>query len=114
MGLMVGGMLSMTACTDLTENLYNTLNDTNIDFDSEKDVASLMGQAIAQYRYMHCSWFGSWELNEQCTDQYMVPFRIGIGWGDSYVNLHKHDWNYNLGHVENLSLIHISEPTRRS
>lgn len=102
MGLMVGGMLSMTACTDLTENLYNTLNDTNIDFNSEKDVASLMGQAIAQYRYMHCSWFGSWELNEQCTDQYMVPFRIGIGWGDSYVNLHKHDWNYNLGHAENI------------
>lgn len=36
MGLMVGGMLSMTACTDLTENLYNTLNDTNIDFNSER------------------------------------------------------------------------------
>ena len=59
MGLMASSMLSLTACTDLTENLYSTLNDTNIDFDSEKDVASLMGQAIAQYRYMHCSWFGS-------------------------------------------------------
>ena len=36
MGLMASSMLSLTACTDLTENLYSTLNDTNIDFDSEK------------------------------------------------------------------------------
>lgn len=102
MGLIVGNMLSMTACTDLSETLYDTLNDTNIDFNSEKDVASLMGQAIAQFRYLNASWFGYWELQEQCTDLYMVPFRIGIGWGDVYVNLHKHDWNYNLGHAENI------------
>lgn len=102
MGLIGSIFLGLTACTDLTEPLYDRLNDTNIDFDNEKDVTLLMGQAIAQYRYMNLSWFGAWELNEQCTDQYMVPFRIGIGWGDVYVNLHKHTWDYNLGHAENI------------
>jgi len=100
--LIAGGMLSFTACTNLDEKLYDNLNDTNIDFENEKDVAALMGQAIAQFRYLNASWFGLWEMQEQCTDLYMVPYRIGIGWGDVYVNLHKHDWNYNLGHAENI------------
>lgn len=102
MGFIASSMIGFSACSDLSETLYDSLNDTNVDFNSEKDVASLMGQAIAQYRYFHTSWFGHWELQEQCTDLYMVPYRIGIGWGDLYVNLHKHDWNYNLGHIENI------------
>ncbi|MCD7933666.1 MAG: RagB/SusD family nutrient uptake outer membrane protein [Tannerellaceae bacterium] len=101
-GLVAGSLFTITACTDLSETLYSSLNDDNIDLTSEKDIASLMGQAIAKFRYINASWFGNWELQEQCTDLYMVPFRIGIGWGDLYVNLHKHDWNYNLGHAENI------------
>ena len=101
-GLFAGGLMFNTACTDLDETLYDQLNDTNVDLTSPDDLGAMMGQAIANYRYMNLSWFGYWELAEQCTDQYMVPFRIGIGWGDLYVNLHKHDWNYNLGHAENI------------
>ena len=103
-GLLAAGMVLGTGCTDLDETLYDQLNETNIDFNSEKDVASMMGQAIAQFRYTHLSWFGAWELMEQCTDLYMVPYRIGIGWGDLYVNLHKHNWDYNVGHAENIWL----------
>lgn len=102
MGLIASGTLSISSCTDLTETLYDELNDTNIDMSNEDDLNSLMGQAIAQYRYFIASWFGYWEIQEQCTDLYMVPYRIGVGWGDVYVNLHKHDWNYNLGHAENI------------
>lgn len=104
-GLLAAGVaLGAGSCTDLDETLYDQLNETNIDFNSEKDIASLMGQTIAQFRYTHLSWFGAWELMEQCTDQYMVPYRPGIGWGDLYVNLHKHDWDYNVGHAENIWL----------
>jgi len=103
LALAVGSMALVSSC-DLDENLYDRLNETNIDLNNDADMQSLMGQAIAQYRYFQLSWFGSWELNEQCTDQYCVPFRIGIGWGDLYVNLHKHDWNYNVGHAENIWL----------
>lgn len=105
-GLLAAGVVlgSGNGCTDLDETLYDQLNETNIDFNSEKDVASMMGQAIAQFRYTHLSWFGAWELMEQCTDLYCVPYRIGIGWGDLYVNLHKHNWDYNVGHAENIWL----------
>ena len=103
-GLLAAGMVMGAGCTDLDETLYDQLNETNIDFNSEKDVASMMGQAIAQFRYTHLSWFGAWELMEQCTDVYCVPYRIGVGWGDLYVNLHKHNWDYNVGHAENIWL----------
>jgi hypothetical protein len=103
-GLLAAGMTLGTGCTDLDETLYDQLNETNIDFNSEKDVAAMMGQALAQFRYTHLSWFGAWELMEQCTDLYCVPYRVGIGWGDLYVNLHKHDWDYNVGHAENIWL----------
>lgn len=104
MALIIGSVGGATSCTDLDETLYSDLNETNIDLSNEADMQALMGQAIAQYRYFQLSWFGSWELNEQCTDQYCVPYRIGIGWGDLYVNLHKHNWNYNVGHAENIWL----------
>ncbi|MCD8293200.1 MAG: RagB/SusD family nutrient uptake outer membrane protein [Prevotellaceae bacterium] len=97
-----GAVLLSTSCTDLTEKLYDQLNETNIDLTDDATINSLMGQAIAQYRYMQLSWFGNWEMQEQCTDLYMVPYRIGVGWGDLYVNLHRHDWDYNLGHAENV------------
>ncbi len=93
---------ALTSCNDLDETLYDQLNETNIDFTSESDLNAMMGQAIAQFRYTNLSWFGYWELQEECTDLYMIPYRIGIGWGDLYVNLHKHDWDYNLGHPENV------------
>ncbi len=101
MGVLFGGVVSISSCTDLDETLYDQLNETNIDLSNEADVSSMMGQAIAQYRYLQCSWFGNWEMQEQCTDQYMVPYRPGFGWGDLYINLHRHDWDYNLGHPEN-------------
>lgn len=104
MAFVMAAIASAPACTDLDETLYDKLNDSNIDLSNSTDMASLLGQAVAQYRYFQCSWFGSWELNEQCTDQYCVPYRIGVGWGDLYVNLHKHNWNYNVGHAENIWL----------
>ncbi len=102
LGAMLCGAMTFSSCTDLTETLYDQLNESNIDLTDESDLNSLMGQAIAQFRYLNLSWFGNWEMQEQCTDLYMVPYRIGIGWGDLYVNLHKHDWDYNLGHPENI------------
>ena len=38
---------------------------------------------------------------EECTDQYMVPARVGVGWGDAYINLHKHNWGPNVDQVYN-------------
>lgn len=85
-----------TSCTDLDETLYDQLNDTNIDLSNESDVSLLLGAAVAQYRYLVEDWFGMFHLLEEGTDQYMVPKRIAIGWGDTYIDIHKHSWSTEL------------------
>ncbi|MBM6781926.1 RagB/SusD family nutrient uptake outer membrane protein [Bacteroides mediterraneensis] len=99
-GLAASSCLTFGSCTDLSENLYDSLNESNLDFTSENDVNALMGQAFAQFRYIYWAWNGYFDLQEECSDTYMTPKRIGIGWGDLYVNMHKHDWDYNLGHID--------------
>ncbi len=99
--LLAGGMtLSMPSCTNLDEHLYDRLNETNVDLSNENDLSLILGQSMAQYRYLVQSWFGMLYLLEESTDQYMVPVRIGVGWGDTYVNLHKHNWSYSIGQVQ--------------
>lgn len=100
-GLMSCCMLSMTSCLDLDEKLYDQLNDTNVDLGNENDLSLLLGASVAQYRYLVEDWFGMFHLLEESTDQYMVPSRLGVGWGDAYVNLHKHDWSPQVNQIQN-------------
>lgn len=101
-GLCVGGatLTGVTSCTNLDETLYDQLNDTNIDLNNEIDLSYILGASVAQYRYLVEDWFGMFHLIEESTDQYMVPSRPGVGWGDAYVNLHKHNWSYSIGQIE--------------
>lgn len=98
---LVAGCLTTTSCTDLDETLYDTLNDTNVDMNNEGDVSLLLGAAVAQYRYLVEDWFGMFHLLEESTDQYMVPKRIAVGWGDTYINLHKHNWGVDVDQILN-------------
>lgn len=98
--MMAGGMVALTACTDLEETLYDSLSDSNVDLTNESDRDALLGQAIANYRYMNTTWEGLWEFREECTDLYMIPQRTGVGWGAQYITMHQHTWNYNIDHVE--------------
>ena len=95
------GSISLSSCTDLDETLYDRLNETNIDLANETDLSLLLGAATAQYRYLVEDWFGMYHVLEECTDQYMVPARVGVGWGDAYINLHKHNWGPNVDQVYN-------------
>jgi len=90
-----------TACTDLDETLYDSLNETNVDLTNENDLSLLLGAANAQYRYLVADWFGMFHLLEESGDQYMVPARVGVGWGDAYINLHRHNWGTEVGQILN-------------
>lgn len=100
-GLLSCCMLSITSCTDLDEKLYSQLNDSNIDLGNENDLALLLGASVAQYRYLVEDWFGMFHLLEESSDQYMVPSRLGVGWGDAYINLHKHNWSPQVDQIGN-------------
>lgn len=99
-GIAAVGLASLSSCTDLDEKLYSSLNETNLDMTNESDIALIEGQAIAQYRNIHESWFGTFITNELCTDIYCVPLRHE-DWGADYILLHKHTWDYTLGMAEN-------------
>ncbi|MFT3738515.1 MAG: RagB/SusD family nutrient uptake outer membrane protein [Breznakibacter sp.] len=101
-GLAVGLVLTFSACTDLTETVYSELTDETIDVNDPEIVGYMMGEAYAQFRFLYWGWNGYFDLNEECSDTYMTPKRIGIGWGDLYVNMHKHSWNSTLGHIDGL------------
>lgn len=102
-GIVVSAVLAFsTACTDLDENIYSQLTDDTIDVTNPKVISSMMGEAYAQFRYLYWGWNGYFDLMEECSDTYMTPKRIGVGWGDLYVNMHKHTWNSSLGHIDGL------------
>lgn len=101
LGLVSCCTLTFGACTDLDETLYDQLNDTNVDLNNETDLALVLGASVAQYRYLVEDWFGMFHLLEESADQYMVPARPGVGWGDAYINLHKHNWGTEVGQIQN-------------
>ncbi len=102
LGLAVSSLFTLGACTDLNETVYDKLTDETIDVNDPEIVGYMMGEAYAQFRFLYWGWNGYFDLNEECADTYMTPKRIGIGWGDLYINMHKHSWNSTQGHIDGL------------
>jgi len=102
LGLAVSSILIVGACTNLDETIYDKLTDETIDVNDPEIVGYMMGEAYAQFRFLYWGWNGYFDLMEECSDTYMTPKRIGIGWGDLYVNMHKHSWNSTQGHIDGL------------
>lgn len=101
-GFAASSLLTLGACTDLTETVYDKLTDETIDVTDKEIVGYMMGEAYAQLRFLYWGWNGYFDLMEECTDLYMTPKRIGVGWGDLYISMHKHSWNSSQGHIDAL------------
>lgn len=99
-GLTAAFLLAFSACTDLEETVYDRLTDKTIDVSDPDATSSMMGEVYAQLRFLYWSWNGYFDLMEECSDTYMTPLRIGIGWGDLYIPMHKHSWNSSQGHID--------------
>ncbi|MFT3751480.1 MAG: RagB/SusD family nutrient uptake outer membrane protein [Paludibacter sp.] len=102
LSIVISMLFGLSACSDLSENIYDSMSDKTIDVTDSVVISHMMGQAYSQFRFLYWGWNGYFDLNEECADTYMTPKRIGIGWGDLYVNMHKHSWNSTLGHIEAL------------
>lgn len=88
-------------CTDLDETVYSQLTDDNLDLTGEKELSQLLGAAVTNYRYLVTDWFGMWYLVEESSDEFVTPARPGVGWGDTYIDLHKHMWSSTCGQTYN-------------
>lgn len=95
--LMLGTTI-FNSCTNLDETLYSQIASEKYEF-SEKDAASLFSPVYSSLRDLYWGWNGYNDIQNESSDVYCTPYRIGIGWGDLYVSMHKHEFNSKLGHV---------------
>ena len=93
----VSVLLTFSACTNLTENVYSDLSDKNIKY-SDEDLSRMSGTVYAKFRDMYWGWNGMFDINEESSDLIMTPLRIGIGWGDLYISMHKHTYHPTVDH----------------
>ena len=100
MSLAVAAGTAFTSCTDLDETIYSQLTDEVVDVTDDAVIESMMGEAYTQLRYLYWGWNGYFDLQEECSDTYMTPSRIGVGWGAFYILMHKHTWNAEQEHLE--------------
>lgn len=96
-----------TSCTDLSETVYSSLTDENLDFTDESTLEAMSASVYSNIRFMYWGYYGLMDLTEEASDLYVMPSKIGIGWGDYYISYHKHevtsenanmhstDWYYN-------------------
>ena len=97
-----------TSCTDLSETVYSSLTEENIDLTEESTLEALSASVYSNIRFMYWGYYGLMDLTEEACDLYVIPSKIGIGWGDYYISYHKHevtsenanmhstDWYYNF------------------
>lgn len=100
-------VLAGTACTDLNETVYSSLTDENLDFTDPSTLEAMSASVYSNLRFMYWGYYGLMDLTEEQSDCYVMPSKIGIGWGDYYISYHKHevtsenanmhstDWYYN-------------------
>ena len=76
---MVGAvMLSLGSCTDFSETIYNQIASEKYEF-TEKDAASMFAPVYSSLRNFYWAWYGYADL-DICTDMWVIPLRIGVGW----------------------------------
>lgn len=91
-------LFSFNSCTDLNETIYDTIASEKYEF-SEKDAASMFAPVYSNLRNLYWGWNGYCDIQGESSDLWCTPYRIGIGWGDLYVSMHKHDFHSQIGHI---------------
>lgn len=85
------------SCTNLDEHIYDTLDENILKY-TDEEIESMSGNIYNNFRYTYWAWEGLFDQSEESADLLMTPLRIGVGWGEQYVLLHKHTFNSYIGH----------------
>lgn len=98
---LLAGMVYLAACTDLEERVYSELPASGYEF-SDNDIRAMFGPVYQNLRWTYWGWNGVFDIYEESSDLIMTPVRIGVGWGDLYVTMHKHTYTAQTGHFYTL------------
>src|SRR5689334_21159912 len=101
--LLAGVLFSvgMFSCTNLDENMYDVISSDETKLTAD-DLTTIIAPAFAQFREVYWGWNGLFDIYEESSDLIVTPFRVGIGWGDLYLDMHKHTWGPAIEHGNNL------------
>ncbi len=91
--------LTMTGCTDLDEKLYSVIATEQHPL-SQAELERTIAPVYSSLRDVYWGWFGMSDIMDMSSDVWGVPNRPGIGWGDLYVPMHKHQLNSEMGFFE--------------
>lgn len=94
---LLAGTLVISGCTNLDETLYDTISSEQHEF-TDEELAHTIAPVYSSIRDVYWGWFGMADIMDESSDVWGIPSRIGIGWGDLYVSLHKHEFNSEIGH----------------
>ena len=98
-GVFLACSLCQTACTDLDETIYDTMSPETYEFTPE-DAQGLFVPVYNRLRDVLWGWYSYSDISGLTGDQWCIPNRIGIGWGDLYIPLHKHEYTPSIWHFE--------------
>jgi hypothetical protein len=91
----------MFSCTDLDENLYDLITAEETELTAD-DLNTIIAPAFTRFQAVYWGWNGLFDVYEESSDLIVTPYRIGNGWGDLYLDLHKHQWGPFIEHANNL------------
>lgn len=83
---------SVNGCTNLDETLYSDISSETHEM-SETELAATIDPVYSSLRAVYWGWFGMSDVMDMSSDVWGVPNRPGIGWGDLYIPMHKHQFN---------------------
>ena len=92
-----GLLMIFGSCTNLDEHIYDTLDEKIIQY-TDEEIESMSGNIYTNFRYTYWAWEGLFDQCEESGDLLMTPLRIGVGWGEQYILMHKHTFNSYIGH----------------
>ena len=94
----LGTALTFGSCTNLDEKIYSDIDSSQYTF-SDKDIQSMFASVYSNMRSVYWGWNGLFDIEEESGDLYMTPLRIGVGWGDLYITMHKHTYHSLIDHM---------------
>lgn len=95
LSLLLTALMIISSCTDLTEDPYDLLTESDIGDTPSPDVLeALTAPVYTRLTELMFGWHGYFDLQEECSDIIVTPARPN-GWvdGGTYRSLHMHTWN---------------------
>lgn len=89
--LIVTSCLLVNSCTDLSEEVFSEVTESNF-VASQSDIVAVMASAYTPMRYV-MDWQGLFDVQEEPADAIVTPTRPN-GWDDggTYKRMHFHEW----------------------